>query len=111
MDAMSGTKPLSIRDAATEIPAPWETRDLVSINDSLLRLVRAEGVMEWHHHEEDQLFICWQGTFTIEVEGTAAVVLNRGDVYVIPRRSRHRTSAHGLAYALMSIGDHTMAAG
>jgi len=108
---MPGPKPLSINVLADAIPAPWETSDVVSVNGSLLRLVRAEGVMDWHRHEEDQLFICWQGKFTIDIEGAPAVVLGPGDVYVIPRRARHRTSADGLAYALMSIGDHTIAAG
>jgi mannose-6-phosphate isomerase-like protein (cupin superfamily) len=109
MGTMAGTKPLSITAAAEATSIPWETRDIVSINDSLLRVVRVEGTMDWRRHEEDQLFICWQGMFTIEVEGAVPVVMNPGDVYVIRRRAMHKTSTDGLAYALMSIGVHSMA--
>ena len=106
---MSGTKPLSINTLAGAIPEPWETRDVASLNDSLLRVVRVEGTMDWHRHEEDQLFVCWRGSFTIDVESAPPVVLNPGDVYVVPRRAMHKTSAGSLAYALMSIGLRTLA--
>jgi len=104
-------EPVSIRRLAESLPGPYETRDLVTANDSVLRVVRVEGAMDWHHHEEDQLFICWQGSFTIEVAGSAPVSLDPGDVLVIPRHTEHRTSAESLAYALMSIGAHTLARG
>jgi quercetin dioxygenase-like cupin family protein len=101
--------PISIPEIARALPASWETGDLVTVNDSVLRVVRVEGVMDWHRHEEDQLFICWEGTFTIEPEGASPVVLKSGDVFVVPRHVRHKTSAASVAYALMSIGVHTPA--
>jgi mannose-6-phosphate isomerase-like protein (cupin superfamily) len=64
-----------------------------------------------HRHEEDQLFICWQGTFTVDLDGASPIVMKPGDVYVIRRHVKHKTSTDGLAYALMSIGVHNMAPG
>lgn len=104
-------EPISIPQLAHSLPASWETRDVVSANDSVLRVVRVEGTMDWHRHEEDQLFICWEGAFTIQLEPSELVVLNPGDVFVVPRHTQHKTSASGRAYALMSIGLHTMARG
>ena len=100
---------ISIPALARTVTEAWDVRDLVTAADSVLRVVRVEGVMDWHKHEEDQLFICWEGKFTIELEGAPPVELGRGDLYVIPRGVRHKTVAAGLAYALMSIGVHTMA--
>jgi quercetin dioxygenase-like cupin family protein len=102
-------EPLSIPQVARTLPAPWETHDLVSANDSVFRVVRVEGTMGWHRHSEDQLFLCWSGTFKIEMEGLGTVVLNPGDVYVVPRQTSHQTSTETNAVAVMSIGLHTLA--
>ena len=53
--------------------------------------------------------MCWDGTFTVELEGSPAVELKPGDVFVIPRGTGHKTQSNRLAHALMSIGVHTMA--
>ena len=105
----SAREPISIQRLAETLPSAYETRDLVTANDSVLRVVRVEGGMDWHRHEEDQLFICWQGSFNLEVEGSAPIRLHEGDVFVIPRQTQHRTWAEGMAYALMSIGVHNLA--
>ena len=110
LEAMTAARePVSIPRLAVSLPAPYETRDLVTANDSVLRVVRVEGKMDWHRHEEDQLFICWQGSFSIEIEGSEPVVLGPGDVFVIPRGTRHKTFSDSLSYALMSIGVHNLA--
>ena len=100
---------ISITTLARSISTPWEARDLVTANESVLRVFRIEGAMEWHHHEEDQLFVCWDGMFTIEIQGAPAVTLKPGDVFVVPRGLEHTTKADEPAYALMSVGVHTMA--
>jgi quercetin dioxygenase-like cupin family protein len=105
----SPAQPISISRLADSLSIAWDARDVVTANGSVFRLIRVEGTMEWHHHEEDQLFVCWDGTFTVELEASPAVELKRGDVFVVPRGTEHKTHANGLAHALMSIGVHTMA--
>ena len=100
---------ISIAKLAQSISIPWDARDVVTANESVLRVLRLEGTMDWHHHEEDQLFVCWEGTFTLELQEERAVTLEAGDVFVIPRGVEHKTRADAPAYALMSIGVHTMA--
>ena len=102
-------QPISIPRLADSLSIAWDARDVVTANDSVFRLIRLEGTMDWHHHEEDQLFVCWDGTFTIQLEGEDVVELNPGDVFVVPRGTEHKTRTGGLAHALMSIGVHTMA--
>ncbi|MFN2590440.1 MAG: cupin domain-containing protein [Actinomycetota bacterium] len=93
--------PLSIDEAARSLPGPWKPRDLVHVNDAVLRIARLDGEFPWHHHEEDELFLCWDGEFRIEIDGRDAVTLRRGDLFVVRRGLAHRPVAAARAHALL----------
>ena len=81
---------------------PLEPRDLAFANDTVIRLSRIEGDFPWHAHDEDEVFLCWEGTFRIEVEGGEPVEMTRGTLFVVLRGTRHRPIAdRGPAYALL----------
>ncbi|MCA1727220.1 MAG: cupin domain-containing protein [Actinobacteria bacterium] len=94
-------EPVSVPDAARALPGPWEPRDLVAVNDAVVRVARLHGEFPWHHHEEDELFLCWDGSFRIEMEGRDAVTLLPGELFVVPRGVRHRPVADQTAHALL----------
>ena len=92
----------SIEVEMGELLEPWKPHDLAVANDTVICLARIEGDFPWHAHDEDEVFVCWEGTFRIELEAEAPVEMTRGAVFVVPRGTRHRPVADaGAAYALL----------
>ena len=98
---MPPLKSISIPDLATTITEPWRPRDLTQVNDAIVRIARLDGEFPWHHHDEDELFICWQGEFRVELEGGDSVALSAGELFVVPRGVEHRPVADRPAYTLL----------
>jgi mannose-6-phosphate isomerase-like protein (cupin superfamily) len=92
---------VSIRDSVARLTDAWRPVDLATANDTIVRLARLEGAFDWHHHEEDELFLCWEGAFRIEMEGSAPVSLERGDMFVVSAGVEHRPVAASPAYTLV----------
>lgn len=97
----TSTQPVSITAAVAALPGPFQQRELAMVNDTVMRVARLEGEFPWHHHDEDELFLCWDGSFRIELEEQEAVTLKAGDIFVVPRGVRHRPVADETAHTLL----------
>ncbi len=96
------SRPVSIPAAMARLDEAWQPRDLVTANDTIVRVARLEGEFPWHHHDEDELFLCWEGRFVVELAGGRSVPLAAGEVFVVPRGTEHRpVASEGPAYALL----------
>jgi mannose-6-phosphate isomerase-like protein (cupin superfamily) len=93
--------PISIPAAAKGRVRPFEPTDLVVVNDAVVRIAAIEGEFPWHRHDEDELFLCWEGEFRIEVQDGEPVELVTGDIYVVPRGIEHRPVAERRAVVLL----------
>jgi mannose-6-phosphate isomerase-like protein (cupin superfamily) len=94
-------RPVSIPELIAALPGPWQPRDVLVANDAVLRVARLEGAFPWHAHDEDEVFLCWDGAFRIELEGSDPVGLEAGMAFVVPRGTRHRPVAEAAAHALL----------
>jgi quercetin dioxygenase-like cupin family protein len=104
-------QPVSIPAAVAKLPGPWEPQDLVTVNDAIVRVSRLEGEYEWHQHRDDELFLCWDGTFRVEIDGRDPIQLSPGDLLVVPAGARHRVVAPSMAHTVLVERPETKARG
>lgn len=95
------TEPVRIEDAVAALREAWKPQDIAYVNETAVRLARLDGEFPWHKHSDDELFLCWKGTFKIEFAGGEAVALEAGDLFVVPSDTEHRPAANEPAYALV----------
>ena len=99
--ATSPGSAISLRDAMGSLAAPWLPLDLAMVNDAIVRIARLDGEFPWHEHAEDELFLCLDGGFRIEIENAPTIALKAGELFVVPKGTRHRPVAESRAHALL----------
>lgn len=86
-------KVLSPKLVAESLDELWSPRVVAEVDDSYVKVAKAKGVLAWHSHEnEDELFYVLKGSLAIEME-ERTVLLNEGEVFVVPRGVRHNPVA------------------
>ena len=95
----------------------WAPRIVAHHNDNEIRLVKVDGEFIWHQHDEtDDLFLVLDGVLEIELRDRV-IVLNPGEMFVVPRGTEHRPAARMGEVKLLLIdpkdlpntGDHKTA--
>ncbi|MFJ7268224.1 cupin domain-containing protein [Streptomyces sp. NPDC099050] len=73
----------------------WAPHRIARINDYEVKIAKVQGEFIWHTHEDtDELFLVVSGTLTIRLRA-GDVVLNPGEIYVVPRGVEHCPQADG----------------
>lgn len=71
----------------------WTPKVLAESNGQLVKIAKGDGELVWHTHlEEDELFIVFKGQLTLQLrlaEGEKDIVLNVGEMYVVPKGVEH----------------------
>ncbi|KAL7789144.1 RmlC-like cupin [Trichoderma ceciliae] len=100
-----------VLDSFTET---WSPHLVAANNDHHVKVAKLDGEFIWHAHpNSDELFYLLSGKLIIELEGQDDIVMQVGDMYVIPRGIRHRPVAENASVMLMehestvNTGDET----
>jgi mannose-6-phosphate isomerase-like protein (cupin superfamily) len=94
-------KPINLKDRLSKFDDLWSPRVIAEMNDYQFKLAKAQGDFVWHKHADtDEVFIVIEGTLEIEFR-EGKVVLNEGEMYVIPKGVEHKPSAKGLVKILL----------
>lgn len=80
---------------------PWQPKIVAELNDTYVKLARLKGEFIWHSHQaEDELFLVVQGRLVILLRD-GEVVLEAGELAVIPRGMEHKPTCEGEALVLL----------
>jgi mannose-6-phosphate isomerase-like protein (cupin superfamily) len=70
-------------------------------NGQYVKIAKIQGEFVWHSHEhEDELFLVFEGLFTIELRDQV-IQLSPGEMFIVPKGVEHRTLASEEAYIMM----------
>ena len=93
-------RPVNLTRALASFDDVYSPRIVTRMNDYDVRSAHARGEHVWHVHDEtDEFFLVLDGRFDISLRGAdgseTTVVLNQGDVFVVPRGTEHKPSSPG----------------
>lgn len=80
----------------------WTPKILGEVNDSYVKVFKAKGDFVWHSHEnEDELFLVLHGVLGLKVKGQEDLILQAGELVIIPRGVQHCPYAEEEAHVLL----------
>lgn len=92
---------INITDKFARFSEQWQPKIVAELNGQEIKLVKAQGVFPWHHHDEaEEMFLVWRGRFRVEFRDRI-VELGPGEAVVVPRGVEHRTAADEEAEVLL----------
>ena len=86
-------KKINLKEKLSKFSDHWSPKIIAEMNDYQFKLVKIKGDFVWHNHADtDEAFIVVEGKMKIEFENET-VVLNEGEMYVVPKGIEHRPCA------------------
>jgi len=94
---------ISLKDKIKEINGrPWYPVEVARVNDQVIRIALYNGEYHWHKHDnEDELFYVLQGQITIQMKDYPDLILNEGEIAVVPEGVEHCPKSDVESYVLM----------
>jgi mannose-6-phosphate isomerase-like protein (cupin superfamily) len=101
MPAMSRLTRHNVLEIAADLDRPFLIANVAHVDDILVGVYVCEGALEWHRHVDiDELFWVCDGTMLLESE-RGDVLLGPGELAVMPKGTRHRSSSAVRATVLL----------
>lgn len=93
---------VDLAERFARIDEHWSPRIVAAVNDYDVKVVKVQGAFPWHTHDAtDELFLVVDGRLTLEVEGAEPLVLEPGQMAVVPRGRPHRPLAESETQILL----------
>lgn len=116
-NALQGIGDPSVTPGTSEHEAQMAMRELGSLNDSTLGVIRFSGETPWERHPSgDELLQVIEGAVDVTVlsdDGPVEATVAAGAVFIVPRGLWHRQRPHGavtLLFATPALGsEHSWA--
>lgn len=94
-------RPVIIADKLCKFTEHWSPKIIAQMNDYHLKLVKFQGDFVWHQHSHtDEVFLVLDGEMTIQFRD-GDVRVKKGELFVIPKGSEHKTSATSECHAML----------
>jgi mannose-6-phosphate isomerase-like protein (cupin superfamily) len=79
----------------------WSPKIVGEVNDAYVKIAKIEGEFTWHHHaHEDEMFMVIRGTLIMQFR-ERNVVLQPGEVLIVPRGVEHCPKAESECHIMM----------
>lgn len=105
------TSVINLREKFSRFTEHWSPRIIVGMNNHQFKLVKFRGEFIWHDHaQSDEAFIVWDGEMTVHFPD-GEVPVRKGEMIVIPKGIRHKTSAGKECQAILVEASGTINTG
>lgn len=96
------SKPASIPSLLDSFTETWSPRLVAAINDHHVKVAKIDGEFIWHAHpNSDEIFYLLSGKLRMEIEGQDDVVMEVGDMFVVPKGIKHRPVAENASIMMI----------
>jgi mannose-6-phosphate isomerase-like protein (cupin superfamily) len=93
--------PINFKEKLTKFSEHWSPKIIGQMNDYHFKIVKVQGEFIWHDHPEtDEVFIVLKGQLEIQFRN-GAILLNEGEMFVVPRGSEHKPVAEEECHILL----------
>ena len=94
-------KTINLKEKFELFTEHWTPKIIGELNNQEVKLAKLKGDFVWHDHkDEDELFLVIKGQLTIEFRDNT-VVLNEGEMIIVPRGVEHKPSAKEEVHVLL----------
>lgn len=84
---------VNIHEKLGQFSDHWNPRIVGALNGQHVKLVKAQGVFDWHVHEhEDEMFFVVKGSFEMHLRDRI-IPISEGEFIIIPKGTEHRPVA------------------
>jgi mannose-6-phosphate isomerase-like protein (cupin superfamily) len=94
-------KAINLAEKLTQFSNHWSPRTVAQLNEYDIMVVKVHGEFVWHTHDDtDDFFLVLKGRLVIRLRD-GEVVLNAGELFVVPRGVEHQPVAEEEVHLLL----------